>query len=417
MSEFGYRIPEALIAEENRLREDDLRADLDALGESFRRAGLLDRLGTDLEALIGQAGGLEATVPAWAFAASSGRPGIATAPGDPRGPFDAIADAATLHRVTGCAPRIAIRHPRDRIDDPRSLLDAARHFGLSIGAVVADAGDPVGSDPSSLAHADADLRARAIEGVLEAAETARVLGGEAVVVTARRLGVVLRGAGLRRALDRAAAALREACGTVPAGIRIILPCGNVRSLPGWGTALILARTAGEAASCVAAGTGEEAALAIACLVAAGRLGGIYVGGRTIRSPDPLALFLPFNEFADAETDPEIDLAGPRRIYVGRPAGAGDPIEELAAVIDDVAKAHARALLVDRAALAALEVKDDPLAADGVLRQALDADVRPIVRAARARKGAAIDPAAVLRSARYRSEKARERGPAPGESRS
>jgi len=72
------------------------------------------------------------------------------------------------------------------------------------------------------------------------------------------------------------------------------------------------------------------------------------------------------------------------------------------------EAHAKSLLVDRAALAAAQDEDRILDAEEILRAAWTADVKPLLAAARERKGLDPDPLAAFRRSGYRERIRKER---------
>jgi len=78
---------------------------------------------------------------------------------------------------------------------------------------------------------------------------------------------------------------------------------------------------------------------------------------------------------------------------------------------EVQRAYVQACLVDRAALAECQERNDALMALAALKQAFTTDVAPILAMARRVGGGAVDPIAVYRESRYRQQLAEER-PAP-----
>ena len=64
------------------------------------------------------------------------------------------------------------------------------------------------------------------------------------------------------------------------------------------------------------------------------------------------------------------------------------------------EAYAKALLVDRHALALAQEESDVLAGHEILLDAFNTDVRPLCAHVRARKGAAEDPVGELRASGY-----------------
>jgi L-rhamnose isomerase/sugar isomerase len=75
---------------------------------------------------------------------------------------------------------------------------------------------------------------------------------------------------------------------------------------------------------------------------------------------------------------------------------------------ELTRAYAQALLVDREGLDAYQQGNDALQATQALKRAFTTDLGPILRRARQRKGAAIDPIAVYRSCGYREGVAKQR---------
>jgi L-rhamnose isomerase/sugar isomerase len=91
----------------------------------------------------------------------------------------------------------------------------------------------------------------------------------------------------------------------------------------------------------------------------------------------------------------------------------DPIESLMQSAIELQRAHAQALIVDRAALASAQEANDALGAHLELKRAFLTDVSPILAMARLRSGGAVAPIATYRASGYRDQKARERPAAGG----
>jgi len=75
-------------------------------------------------------------------------------------------------------------------------------------------------------------------------------------------------------------------------------------------------------------------------------------------------------------------------------------------------AYAKALLVDRKALAERQANGDVLGAHRVLLEAYETDVRPLLAEVREEMGLAPDPIAAYRASGYQEKIAAERGAAP-----
>jgi L-rhamnose isomerase/sugar isomerase len=74
----------------------------------------------------------------------------------------------------------------------------------------------------------------------------------------------------------------------------------------------------------------------------------------------------------------------------------------------VQEATAKALLVDREALQAAQVAGDVLGANGVLMDAYNTDVRPLLAELRESQGLPADPSAAYARSGYQERIARER---------
>jgi L-rhamnose isomerase/sugar isomerase len=83
---------------------------------------------------------------------------------------------------------------------------------------------------------------------------------------------------------------------------------------------------------------------------------------------------------------------------------------------EVGRAYAKALLIDRAKLSAAQQANDVIEARRTVTAAYQTDVSPILAAARIQQGGAADPIAAFRESGYRAKKDKER-PSDGSRRS
>jgi L-rhamnose isomerase/sugar isomerase len=86
----------------------------------------------------------------------------------------------------------------------------------------------------------------------------------------------------------------------------------------------------------------------------------------------------------------------------------DPIESLMNTVEELRRAYAQALLVDRQGLLSDQEKNDAIMAMRKLKKAFVTEVSPILGTARHRSGGAIDPIRVYRESQYRKRKGVER---------
>src|SRR3712207_2599479 len=73
--------------------------------------------------------------PSWAYANSGTRFKVFAQEGVPRNPYEKIADAAVVHRLTGVAPTVALHIPWDKVDDYADLAKYAADQGVALGAI------------------------------------------------------------------------------------------------------------------------------------------------------------------------------------------------------------------------------------------------------------------------------------------
>jgi L-rhamnose isomerase/sugar isomerase len=123
-------------------------------------------------------------------------------------------------------------------------------------------------------------------------------------------------------------------------------------------------------------------------------------------PVPYRLFLVFNELVDAEYRGVKDF-NPAHM-IDQSHNVTDPLESLISSANEIRRAYAQALLVDRETLETYQQENDALMASDTLKRAYRTDVEPILAEARRRTGGAIEPIAAYRASGYRQKVAAER---------
>ena len=101
-------------------------------------------------------------LPSWAFGNSGTRFAVFSQPGVPRDPFEKLADAAEVHRVTGIAPSVALHIPWDRVDDYDKLSRFADDLGVRLGTINSNTFQDDDYKFGSLTHVDERIRAKAV---------------------------------------------------------------------------------------------------------------------------------------------------------------------------------------------------------------------------------------------------------------
>ncbi|MEM9883209.1 MAG: hypothetical protein AAF800_09865 [Planctomycetota bacterium] len=188
-------------------------------------------------------------------------------------------------------------------------------------------------------------------------------------------------------------------------------------IPDWGAALLLCQHAGPRAK-VLVDTGHHLPKAnieqiVALLLAEGRLGGFHFNDRkyadddlTLGSIDPYAVFRIFSEIAQYEFDtgkiPGVDY------MIDQSHNLKPKLEATVQTVCEAQKLYAKAHLVDRKKLATAQAKGDLTAAEGILKDAYDTDVRSLLADWRTARGLPPDPLAELRSSQIIPKLAKQR---------
>jgi L-rhamnose isomerase/sugar isomerase len=379
-------------------------------------AGRLRERGVQLDAVERSLGAFAVETPSWGYGDSGTRFAVFTQPGRPRTVFERLDDAAEVHRLTGAAPAVALHFPWDAVDDLAELRAHADGLGLRIGAVNPNLFQDPDYKLGSVTHPDAAIRDKAVAHLVECVEIARELGS-----TAQSLwfadGTNYAGQDdLRGRRARLIDALARVYEALPAEQELLLeykpyePAFYATDLFDWGAALTVCHRLGERAKVlVDLGhhlQGANVEQIVALLDDEGRLGGFHFNNRKygdddliVGSTNPWELFLIFVELGAALP----------RLTIDQSHNVEAKVEAMTLSVVNLQEAYAKALLVDRAALAAAQEAGDVLGGHEVLLDAYRTDVRPLCAKVRAERNASEDPVAALRSGGYRERTIAARG--------
>jgi L-rhamnose isomerase / sugar isomerase len=422
------RIDPTLIARCNRALEKNHRRDFVVLGE------MLERRGINIKNILAKAARFSVAVPSWGFSQGGTRFGRFAIDGEPRSIEEKMSDAAVVNDLAGVTPSVSIHIPWDKPIDSSPLKRQAKALGLSFDAINSNTfQDQPGQKHSykfgSLSHTSRAVRRQAVEHHLECIEIGRALGAKALTVWLADGGSFPGQQHLRRALERVIDSLREICSALPEDWRLFTehkpfePAFYSTVVQDWGTSLMIAQALGPQAACLV-DLGHHLPncnieMVVARLIATNRLGGFHFNDSKFADDDlsagsikPYQLFLVFNELVDAARDSQVKRFHPRfepAYMIDQSHNLKDPIEDLMLSAIEIHRAFTKALLVDRAALAAHQNSNDAVMAERTLKVAYETDVSPILAEVRRQHGAVIDPLAVYRRSGYRQKKAQERG--------
>ena len=361
-------------------------------------------------------------LPSWAFGNSGTRFKVFAQPGVPRTPQEKIADAAQVHAHTGIAPSVALHIPWDLVDDFGSLAAYAADLGVRLGTINSNTFQDDDYRLGSLTHHDARIRQKAIDHHLACIDVMHATGSRDLKVWLPDGTNYAGQADIRDRQERLADSLRTIYDRLGPDQRLVLeykifePYFYTMDVPDWGTAYAHTAALGERAV-VCLDTGHHAPstnveFIVAQLLRLGKLGAFD-----------------FNSRNNADDDLIVGAADPFQLFrilveVVRGGGYG-PGSDVAFMLDqchnieekipgqirsvlNVQEMTARALLVDRAALAEAQQAGDVLGAHDVLMDAFYADVRPDLAAWRESRGLPADPMAAFRASGYLEHIAAER---------
>jgi L-rhamnose isomerase / sugar isomerase len=382
-------------------------------------SGLAARLsgeGVDVPAVEARLRELVIETPSWGYGDSGTRFGVFPQAGRPRDVRERVDDAAEVHRLTGTAGAVAMHFPWDAVDDYDDLRAHVEERGLRVGAVNPNLFQDPDYKLGSITHPDSGVRAKAVEHLLDCLEIARALRSDAQSLWLAD-GTNYPGqddlrARRRRLLD----SLGQVYAELPSGQELLVeykffePAFYATDLADWGSALLVCQALGERAKVLvdlghhAQGTNVEQIVGL--LADGDRLGGFHFNNRKyadddliVGSVNPFELFLIFVELA-SEPLPRLTIDQSHNIEA--------KVEAMVLSVINLQEAYAKALLVDRAALAAAQAEGDVLAGHKLLLDAYNTDVRPLCARVRAELGAAEDPIAALRGSGYAARMAAER---------
>jgi len=320
---------------------------------------------------------LEIETPSWGYGNSGTRFHVYPWPGAARDVHERIADAALVHRLTGCCPSVALHIPWDAVADYADLRRYAEDQGVRIGAINPNLFGDDDYRLGSLCHPDPEVRAKALAHCRECVEIAREVESEVISLWLAD-GTNYPGQDdLRDRHARLLSGLEELYAALPDGMRLLVeykffePGFYSTDLPDWGTAALACRRLGPQAQVLVdtghhpQGTNIEQIVAV--LLSEGLLGGFHFNNRKyadddliVGSIDPFELFRIMREIARAEAPERIAF------MIDQSHNVEGKIDAMIQSVVNIQTAYAKALLVDDDRLAAAQRTGDVLGAHRVL---------------------------------------------------
>jgi L-rhamnose isomerase len=369
---------------------------------------------TDTTAVKAQLRQQRIETPSWGYGNSGTRFKVFPQEGVPRTPHEKIDDAATVHRFTGVAPTVALHIPWDNVDDFTELAKYAAEKGLELGTINSNVFQDNDYKLGSVTNPDPGVRRKATDHLLACVDVMDLTGSRDLKLWFSD-GTNYPGQdNIRDRQDRLAAALAEVYARLSADQRMVLeyklfePAFYHTDVPDWGTSYVHCVELGPKAQVVidtghhAPGTNIE--FIVAFLLRAGRLGAFDFNSRfyadddlMVGSADPFQLFRILHEIVQGGAlSPESGIT----FMLDQCHNIEAKIPAIIRSVMNVQEATAKALLVDADALGAAQRDGDVLAANAVLMDAYNTDVRPLLAELRTEMGLDPDPITAYHASGY-----------------
>ena len=362
--------------------------------------------------------GFRIETPSWGYADTGTRFGKFLQPAAASTIREKLADAGTVHRLTGCCPTVAVHVEWDFKPEtsPAEVIQAAQKNGVQIGSInpnlfqdqVYKFGSAASPAPDARAAADAHVR-HCIEIGRETgssllsfwmADGTNYPGQDDIVTRKRRMEAALKA--WHDAMPPAMTLLVE--------YKPFEPAFYATDIADWGMAYLYAKKAGPRAK-VLVDTGHHLPGAnieqiVAWLLDEDMLGGFHFNDRkyadddlTLGSIDPYAVFRIFHEIRTAAETHGRDVSH-LAYMIDQSHNLKPKIEAMLQTVTTAQELFAKACLVDRKALADAQARRSIVDAEECLRRAFYTDVKPLLQAWRMAHGLASDPLAAYRASGY-----------------
>ena len=386
-------------------------------------AEMLSGQGIEVEEIKAKLKAQEIETPSWGYGNSGTRFGVFKQPGAARDVHERLSDAAQVHKVTGVCPGVALHIPWDKVDDYDALGQEAAELGVCIGAINPNVFQEPEYKLGSFGHRDPAVRRKALDHMHECVDIVQQAGSTVLSLWFAdgtnypgQDDIIAR----KRRFEEC---LSETHAMLPEGVRMLIeykffePAFYHTDIADWGMALNFAIKAGPKAE-VLVDLGHHPLSTniehiVALLLDEGRMGGFHFNNRkyadddvTTGSVNLYEVFLIYHEILNAERR---GAAAANIAYMIDQSHIIKPkVEAMIQSVLNIQMAYARALLVDRTALAEAQAEDDAVACEEILRNAYDTDVRPLLALVRQELGAEANPLDAYRRSGYFEHIALER---------
>ena len=390
----------------------------------------LEDQGHSTDSILTKLMNFQVAIPSWTLEAEGTRFGRFSTGGEPGNLDQKIEDVGLLHALTRSAGAISLHIPWDIPEDSASTRQLAESFDLVFDAVNSNTFQDQHSQAlsykfGSLAHSSQPERQHAIDHNIEVIRYGMELGSQSITVWLADGSSFPGQLNFRKALEHTRESLQSIYQHLPGDWKMYIeykpyePNFYSTVIQDWGTSFLLANACGpKAFTLVDLGhhlPNTNIEQIVATLMWQGKLGGFHFNDSKYGDDDltvgcikPYQLFLIFNELVygmENNRSGNPDLAW----MIDASHNLKDPLEDLLQSLEAIRLAFAQAMIVDRKALEGARQANDVTMAQEILQQAYRTDVRPLLREARLRSGAALDPLQLYRKLNVRQQLINDRG--------
>lgn len=368
--------------------------------------------------------GFRIEVPSWGFANTGTRFGKFVQGGAATTTEEKFADAAQVNALTGASPTVALHVlwdlPGGKADVP-AIQALEKKYAVKSGGINPNLFQDAEYKFGSIANPSAEIRGIALKHLLDSVEIGKALGSRDVSLWIADGSSYPGTQSMRRRIDWMQEVLGQTHAALGEEQRMLVeykpfePYFYHTDIADWGMALELARNAGPKARVLVdtghhyQGTNIEQI--VAWLLHLGQLGGFHFNDRkyadddlTLGSIDPYQLFRIFHEIVSANAEERAEIS----FMIDQSHNLKGKIEAMVQSVVTAQELYAKASLIDREKLAALQDACRLVEAEECFRTAFWQDVRPMVRQWRAARGLPLDPLKTLADSGYVEKVTRER---------
>ncbi|MCL6217509.1 TIM barrel protein [Zunongwangia pacifica] len=399
------------LSEFNKKQNDSYENEIDYLKNKFAKKGI------SVAEIIQKLADFQVAIPSWALGAGGTRFGRFSYGGEPASLEQKLNDIGILHALTKTAGAVSLHIPWDIPEDVNAIKDIAKSHDIIFDAMNSNTfqDQPDAKESykfGSLNSSNEASRKYAVQHNKEVIRIGEQLGSKSLTVWLADGASFPGQLNFQNALQNTEKSLKEIYASMPEDWKLFIeykpyePNFYSTTIQDWGTSFMLANACGDRAfTLVDLGhhlPNTNIEQIVATLMYKGKLGGFHFNDSkygdddlTVGSIKPYALFLIFNELVyGMENNPQNPYPA---WMIDASHNIKDPLEDLLQSLEAILIAYAQALLVDQKALKEAQQNNDVTKCQEILQDAYRTDVRPIVKAARAKSGAAVNPIEAYRA--------------------